>query len=202
MALPWVLREFQLAPVKAGGRTTSRFDPAPVGDTPEGARFDQAGLTSAFRQAFLDHLPLLLRPGINDFCYGISERSGCSGFPPALAGPESTAEPKGDSDYLHHFGSTDGSFLDQIERRLTPPVTFPGQLVARAQALSCAGCHELSQGDDLGGFHWPGKSLPFVHVTERKTVESGIERRYAVSEVVEMLLEHRRGVLQRLLDQR
>lgn len=39
-------------------------------------------------------------------------------------------------------------------------------IAARAKALSCAGCHELSNGQDLGqGIRWPS-SLGFVHVSE------------------------------------
>ena len=42
----------------------------------------------------------------------------------------------------------------------------PEQLVRRAATQTCAGCHQLSNGDDLGeGLVWPA-SLGFVHVSE------------------------------------
>jgi hypothetical protein len=59
----------------------------------------------------------------------------------------------------------------------------PDDLVARAQAMSCAGCHRFSSNAPIGdGLVWP-PSLGFVHVSERDVdleVEGGVTR-YRIS---------------------
>lgn len=43
----------------------------------------------------------------------------------------------------------------------------------RATTQSCAGCHQLSNGANLGTFSWPS-SAGFVHVTENRTLSSAL----------------------------
>ena len=80
----------------------------------------------------------------------------------------------------------------------------PEHLVRRSLALSCAGCHQLSNGAPLGdGLTWPGKSLAFVHISERDPVSvgGGSIVRFQISETLtDHFLPHRKGVLEQYMD--
>ena len=58
----------------------------------------------------------------------------------------------------------------------------PENVVARAQALSCAGCPQLSPKQDMGGNlgNWPD-SLVFTHTTEQQTEQGPDGERFAIS---------------------
>jgi hypothetical protein len=74
-------------------------------------------------------------------------------------------------------------------------------LVRRASAMSCAGCHRFSNNVDLGGgLVWP-PSLGFTHVTERETEVAGGVTRYRISDALaNVFLPHRKEVLADYLD--
>ena len=99
--------------------------------------------------------------------------------------------------YAYQFGKGASPLRVQLQQRLTAlgsPLT-PDQIVARAQTLSCAGCHQLSGGVKLGGgLTWPSKSngFEFVHVSERVREQGPDGPRYGVSEVLGTLFLPRR----------
>ncbi|MGE3669351.1 MAG: hypothetical protein AB7K71_06805 [Polyangiaceae bacterium] len=74
-------------------------------------------------------------------------------------------------------------------------------VVRRAQAQSCAGCHRLSNGAELGGgLVWPS-SLGFTHVSERDTEEVDGVTRYLISPaLIDVFLPHRKSVLEDYLN--
>jgi len=76
----------------------------------------------------------------------------------------------------------------------------PDNIVPRVQALSCAGCHRISNNADIGGgLIWP-PSLGFTHVTERQTEVVNGETRYVISNALtQAFLPHRQDVLQQYL---
>src|SRR5262249_42430976 len=75
------------------------------------------------------------------------------------------------------------------------PLTLAA-IVNRAQVLSCAGCHELSNNAEVApGVRWP-PSLGHVHVTEREIDNRVPSGRYRISRTLhELLLPHRAAVL-------
>jgi hypothetical protein len=79
----------------------------------------------------------------------------------------------------------------------------PDEIVLRAQALSCAGCHRLSNNVALGGtLAWP-PSLGFTHVTERETELVGGETRFRLSGALEsFFLPARKAILEDFLNDR
>jgi hypothetical protein len=99
------------------------------------------------------------------------------------------------------------SFFARLREAVTKyPDILPAHLIARAKALSCAGCHQLSNGDRLGGksaLSWP-PSRGFVHVDETATEpvpgETG-KRRYMISRALEEFLKHRQTLLEHVLGQ-
>lgn len=111
-------------------------------------------------------------------------------------------------------GTTEGNFAAQLGVEASPlrsalqaSLTAAGsslsvdQVVARAQAQTCAGCHRISNNADLGaGLIWPA-SLGFTHVSERETelVDGGA--RYVISEALtNTFLPHRQELLEQYLD--
>ncbi len=79
----------------------------------------------------------------------------------------------------------------------------PDDIVFRAQALTCAGCHRLNNGVALGGgLTWPN-SLGFTHVTERETELVNGELRFRISDaLVNVLLPARKQILEDFLNNR
>jgi hypothetical protein len=74
-------------------------------------------------------------------------------------------------------------------------------IVLRAQAMTCAGCHRLSRRVELGGgLVWPA-DLGFVHVSERVIETVDGEHRYGISEALtDEFLPARQQILQDYLD--
>ena len=103
-------------------------------------------------------------------------------------------------DLIDRFGGPLVVFSPEVLRRnfdtmtrCLPGVEFfyainsnPDQIVLRAQALSCAGCHRLSTtapDNGLGnGMIWPA-SLGFVHVSEQ-LMETDVPTRFRISDAL------------------
>ena len=112
----------------------------------------------------------------------------------------STASTRGtDNEYAVHLlaGGPLSPFFQGISARLASSgradIT-PIDIANRATTQSCAGCHELSSGDPLGGlrgllpFTWPSHSAPleFVHVDEDSNLSKPLTH---------VFLPHRKQVL-------
>jgi hypothetical protein len=86
--------------------------------------------------------------------------------------------------------------LDAIGSALSPD-----DIVLRAQALSCAGCHQLNNGQRVGGdLTWPS-SLGFTHTTEQETETVDGQVRFLISEaLIKVFLPKRKQVLEDFLN--
>jgi len=107
--------------------------------------------------------------------------------------------------YSVQFGSGTSPLRSALQSQLTTlgSALSPDDVVARAQALSCAGCHKLSSGAALGGgLNWPA-SLGFTHVTERQTEVVGGETRYVLSDALRLqFLPARKAIFEDYLNNR
>lgn len=136
----------------------------------------------AFESFFTSQTSALAVADINAFNMADDER-----FNPA----ESDAQFPTPGVYEQQLGAT-GSLHAAINAALPPASGLtPTHIARRAKALSCAGCHELSNSEDLGqGITWPN-SLGFVHVSEFASNGS-----FPISPALsDVFLPHRRQVL-------
>ena len=191
----WLLREFQLLKSCGASGCALTFRPATDKTNPFGGLF-RPGSTQPLAAEFQnDFFPSavdgLAVNDVNRFNYSVPDR---------FNGGQSDAQGL-ENDYLFQFGGAASTFRNNVQARLSAigsPLT-PNAIVARAQALSCAGCHQLSNGDNLGGgIIWPS-SLGFTHVGE--FTEPGPEgSRFQLSPALTgTFLPHRKTILERFL---
>jgi hypothetical protein len=109
-----------------------------------------------------------------------------------------------ENNYVTQFGPDPSALRSALAAELAAQGSSltPDNIVARAQAQSCAGCHRLSNNADLGGgVVWP-PSQGFTHVTERETeVDDGLTRFTISTALTGTFLPHRKDVLERYLAQ-
>jgi cytochrome c peroxidase len=70
----------------------------------------------------------------------------------------------------------DTTFQNSIQTKLTAlgSSLTPANIVDRATTQSCAGCHDVSNGDSLGGgLTWPS-SNNFTHISESRTLSPAL----------------------------
>lgn len=153
---PWLLREFKLQRPAVG---TLKFVPVTDKTNPFGNLFQAASAhpqAPLFRAFLSSQVATLATADVNRFLYVV---------PDAFNTGESNAQ-GGVDRYVSQFSSSSSLAFDiQTELTAIGSSLTPSNIVARAQALSCAGCHQLSNGANLGGnLSWPF-SAGFVHST-------------------------------------
>jgi hypothetical protein len=199
MQPPWTLREFKVRQVlcsTSGPPCGLEFNPFMDATNPDGTLFNPSSshpLAPAFQNTGLPpQVPALAVNDINLFNMASSNafNSGQS----RSQGP--------DNNYLFQFGPNPSPFRTNIQNQLTTlgsPLT-PQDIVARSLALSCAGCHQFSNGANLGGgIIWP-PSLGFVHVSEQ-TEPGPFGTRFRISPALtSVFLPHRKAVLETFLN--
>lgn len=163
MGAQWTLREFQLHQACApGAGCTLRFAPRTVKVNPDPSLFgvSTSPLAVEFQgtgpSSFIASIPSLLINDVNRFSYAPLDKFNAA-----------ESRPQDPNTYTQMFAQNP-AFRAQIQRKLTAlgsPLT-PENLVARAQALSCAGCHETSGSAPLGGGLTFPISRGFVQVEE------------------------------------
>lgn len=166
---PWQLREYKLT-VQCSSKATCKLvmHQATVKDNPAGELFTpKAGASgAAFQKNFVTtQVPLLLSDGVATISVAIPRK-----FDPA----ESTEQ--GDSNDYGVRISGNTAFLGSIQSRLTSlgSTLTPENIVERATTQSCAGCHQLSNGRDLGGgLTWPS-SNGFTQIDENRQLSEAI----------------------------
>jgi hypothetical protein len=107
--------------------------------------------------------------------------------------------------YPEQLGTGPSALRSALQAQLTSlsSTLTPDDIALRAQALSCAGCHRLSNNVALGGgLTWPA-SLGFTHVTERETELVGGETRFRLSDaLVNSFLPARKQIIEDFLNDR
>jgi len=198
----WSLREFKLFRTCSGNSCSSmRFVPVTDKNNSFGPLFDPSstfGTAPAFRSFFpsqVSNLNASSVPGIDisttdSFNTAQSQASGAS-----------AAEMR----YSVQFGTGPSALRTALQTQLTTlgSALTPDDIVARAQALSCAGCHRLSNNVALGGgLTWPA-SLGFTHVTERATEVVAGETRFVLSDaLLNQFLPARKAIFEDFLNNR
>ena len=189
----WQLREFKLARACTDAGDCRLFvEPVNVSTNPWGPLFDDREphpLGPAFRAELLGQVAALSPQDVNAIGMATSDRFSAGQSDPQFS----------ENDYLRHFqlGDRDGfrrAITDELAS-LGSPLTAD-DLVTRATTQSCGGCHQLSNGAELGGIdasggrlRWPA-SAGFVH-----TVENGL-RSPALNDV---FLPRRKQILEQFL---
>ncbi|WP_223631978.1 hypothetical protein [Corallococcus sp. EGB] len=191
----WMLREFKLQKT-CGGTGCTSLKAVVVTDkvNPFGGLFSPTSthpLAADFRAFLPSQVAALAVADLNLFNYEVPDR---------FNGGQSQSQGS-ENNYTVQFGSG-GTLRTALQAELTrinSPLT-PDHIIQRAKALSCAGCHDLSNGANVGLFQtWP-RSLGFTHTSE--TTEAGPEGpRFLLSPaVVNVFLPHRAAVLEAFLN--
>jgi hypothetical protein len=194
----WQLREFKLAQLceAEDGPCHLQFTPVTVKGNPFGELF---GSTSSdwrsrrFKRHYLTQVENLSAADLNQFFAVVPDRfnagqSNSSGI---------------ENDYPVHFALSP-RFEHALEHRLRRLGIdlLPEHLVRRSLALSCAGCHQLSNSSpnkNLGGMEWPS-SLGFVHVSEAQTQIIDGDEHFMISPALEnVFIPHREEVFEKYL---
>lgn len=198
----WSLRELKLRRVctgPGGSTCTLRFEPVSDKVNPFGALFSAAGTTPAFVAELTEHTAALAGPTLGSISLRTSDvfNSGQS------QASSSTIE----SNYLAQLGDGPSVVRSALADQLAVlgSALTPDDVVARAQTMSCAGCHRFSNNAALGGgLVWP-PSLGFTHVSERdvdlETVD-GVTRFKLSPALVDAFLPARAQLVTDYLDER
>ncbi|MFP8880179.1 MAG: hypothetical protein VCE43_12395 [Myxococcota bacterium] len=196
----WQLREFKLAQLcqTDHGPCRLQFVPVTVKGNPFGELFGSNSSDSRatpFKRHYLTQVENLAIDDVNQFFAVTPDRFN--------AGQSSSQGIE--NDYPVHLAQSPrfehalGRRLEQLGIRLTPD-----HLARRSTALSCAGCHQLSNSapnNQLGGgIEWPA-SLGFVHVSEQQTQSIDGNEHFGISPALEdVFIPHREAVFERYLN--
>ncbi|MGH8572139.1 MAG: hypothetical protein ACREX8_06135, partial [Gammaproteobacteria bacterium] len=166
----WTLREFKMQKICAGGACTA-LKIVPVSDetNPFGPLFSPAGIhaqTAAFQEHFLTQVVGLATGSITGINFKVPNAFN--------TGQSHASAASNQNQYLVQLGAGDSAFRTAIAAAIPADSGLAvDDIVLRAQALSCAGCHRLNNNVPIGGtLVWP-PSLGFTHVTERETEDAG-----------------------------
>lgn len=194
MQFNWVLREYHLAVV--GGRI--KAVPSPNAINPPGQLFDETDAHPKgpqFRTDFLNQVASLAASDINTF--------NMNTLPSTYNNGDSDEQNATKSNPAANF-SRSPNFAAAIQSKLTAigSTLTPSQIVERAMANTCAGCHQLSNGHSIGGGLTYPSSLQFVHITEtqRDTSPEGQSRFMISSALTNVFLPHRKAVLEAFMN--
>lgn len=162
--LVWTLREFKLRK-KCEASCALAFEPVTAKVNPAGLLFAPSGLdprAAAFQAELLvQNASSLAADQLTDIAMLNDDLFNTA---------QSHTSRSREMDYLYHFGTEPSALRAQLEVQLATGISglSPDDIVARAMTQTCAGCHQLSNGKELGaGKTWP-PSLGFVHITEHE----------------------------------
>ncbi|QSQ26345.1 hypothetical protein JY651_16030 [Pyxidicoccus parkwayensis] len=197
MQPPWTLREFKVIRTMCGSIPCAlNFRTVPDSTNPGGLLFDP---TSAHPEAF-NFQNAQFPSQVSNLAINDINLFNFASTPPENSGQSNAQGPE--NDYLFHFGPGPSTFHNNVQVALTAAgsTLTPQQAVSRSLALSCAGCHQLSNGANLGGgIIWP-PSLGFVHVSEQ-TSAGPFGPRYNISPALSsVFLPHRKAVLETFIN--
>lgn len=173
----WTLREFQLMRECVGRSCRAEFRPVTAKNNPIGLLFgDPADPRAGAFQAQLvaDNVASLAATSLTDISMAT---------PDTFNSGQSHSSGSAELDYQAPFASQRYGVRLAVYRELGSlgSGVTPEQLVERARTQTCAGCHELSNNQELGdGLFWP-PSLGFVHVSELEPEQVDGALRYRIS---------------------
>jgi hypothetical protein len=193
---PWTLREFKLVEhPRIGRKSLMHATQVPVSYSPVGDYFNDAldtPLGPECRESFLVAMEGLLTDEPNAMSFPIDAQ--CRG-----------AESRDDglSDFAQQLVLGTGAFEAAIESRLDElgsPLSAI-DIANRAHfAGACIGCHEQSNGADLGNGVIAPFSAGFTHTVEGFTEDCGDGQCFPISSALtESLLPHRKQVIEQFL---
>ncbi len=192
----WDLREFKLKKTCAGSTCNLRFMPVTNKVNPFGPLFDPATGPAAFQSNLSSQTAALAGATLADIGMN-TDNSFNTG--------QSQANASTEMNYPLHFGPGPSAFHAAIQVQLTSVGSSlaPTDVVRRAQAMSCAGCHRLSNNVAIGnGLIWP-PSLGFTHVSERdvdlETV-AGVTRYRISAALTDHFLPRRKQIVEDYLN--
>ncbi|HYO69641.1 MAG TPA: hypothetical protein VEU33_26555 [Archangium sp.] len=194
----WLLREFKLERCSSCTPTLIAR-PQTVKTNPFGDLFNPNSthsLAPNFRTHFITQVKNLAVNNINQFNYDVPDTFN--------VGQSDSQTFNAVDDYVAQFGPGPSAFHTAIQNELTAigsPLR-PRDIVARAQALSCGGCHQRSNNANLGGnLTWPA-SVPqggFVHNLELDDPSNA--SRFAISPALtNVFIPHRKSVFENYLN--
>jgi hypothetical protein len=195
----WSLREFKLKTLCNSGVCSANFVPVTNKVNPFGPLFDESSTlvsAPAFRSELVTQVERLAASSLDGIGMSVSDA-----FNSGQSQPNGSSE----SNYPVNFGTYPSAFRDSIQSALSGlgSALTPDDIVARAQTMSCAGCHRLSNGAALGqGLVWP-PSLGFTHVSERDVdleIASGVTRYRISPALIDAFLPHRKAVAEDFLN--
>ncbi|HEX8824181.1 MAG TPA: hypothetical protein VF794_29945 [Archangium sp.] len=194
--IPWLMREFKLvSDCTSQPSCTLKFVPATVKTNPFGGLFNPASTdprASAFQSHFVSQVAGLALNDLNRFNYAVPDSFN--------AGQSDSRTPGVADDYLAQLGPGPSPFHQAIGQELARvgSTLTPRDVVARAQALSCGGCHQRNSGRPVGGgLTWPA-SANFVHSSELD--DPADPGRFAISPALrDQFLPQRGAVMERFL---
>jgi len=206
----WILREYKLQrQCHQDSCSKLEFVPVTVKDNSYGGLFSPASTdprAPAFQRFFLKQIPMLAA----DTLAGISMGS----VPDEFNAAQSVSLNPLVDDYVAQLGSGPSAFRSAIEAKLVAlgSTLTADNVVARAMALSCAGCHQLSANMDVGGgLVWPASTPSaepntpqgFVHTTERFTeTVDGVKRFLISPALTDVFLPARKQIMEEFLGNR
>lgn len=193
----WMLREFKVRRDCSAGPCTLGFIPVTVKTNPGGTLFNPSSthpLATDFQNAaFLSQVAGLAVNDINRFTLSV---------PDVFNSGQSNSQSPMENHYVNQFGTGPSAFRAGIQGALNAASSplAPEHVVARAMALSCAGCHRHSNGANLGGgLTWP-PSLGFTHISEQTDPGPDGPRHRISPALVTTFLPHRQAVLETFLN--
>ena len=194
--VPWMMREFKLvSDCTVQAACTLKFVPATVKTNPFGGLFNPASTdprASAFQSHFVSQVASLAINDLNRFSHSVPDT-----FNAAQSDSQTLGAP---DDYVAQFGPGPSAFHQAIGQELARvgSALTPRDVVARAQALSCGGCHQRNSGRPVGGgLTWPA-SANFVHSSE--VDDPADPSRFSISPALrDQFLPQRRSVLESFL---
>ncbi|HEY6557888.1 MAG TPA: hypothetical protein VI072_11475 [Polyangiaceae bacterium] len=194
----WTLREFKLVRHFTGSTPDAlQIVPVTVKNNPFGPLMgasDSHALTPEFQESQASRMVHHL--SVSNFA------AESFAFPDPFNSGQSHASASTENNYVLQFASAPESFRSELDAALAArgSTLTATNIIQRAQALSCAGCHRLNNNMDVGGgVTWP-RSLGFTHVTENATEIVGGSQRFVLSEaMVNAFLPERVALLKRLV---
>lgn len=191
----WDLKEFKLRRQCPGGVCVLKAVPVTVKVNPFGDLFNPAStqpLAAAFQADFVNQVPALAVNDVNRFNYDVQDQFNASNSDSQSGGTV--------DDYVARFAGPSG-FRNAIQAKLTAigSALTPDQIVARAEALSCAGCHQRSNNAALGGGITFPASAFFVQSTESTEVGPDGTRFVLSGALTGTFLPFRKSVIEEFL---